>query len=77
VKKKKWKKQTDIQALVYCLNKDKEVKTWALVYFRVTIAKSTGSSVGCKVVVKRCISIINRDAHIGLVYHAYVSADGK
>jgi len=42
--------ETDIQAVGYCLKKDKGVKTRTLVYFLVTIAKSIGSSLGCKVV---------------------------
>jgi len=44
--------ETDIglQAVGYCLKKDKGVKTRTLVYFLVTIKKSIGSSLGCKVV---------------------------
>jgi len=54
--------QTHIQAVGYCLNKHKGIKTRALVYFLVTIAKSIGSSSGCKVV-QPCISVINRCTH--------------
>jgi len=38
----------DIQAVGYCLNKDKGVETRTLVYFLVTITKSIGSSLGWK-----------------------------